>query len=282
MHILSFDIEHWYESWRSRGLTGYEGFSDCDTAVVYRLLDLLETTKHKATFFFTGHFAREFPATVRACVERGHEAASHSDQHIFLPDFASVDAITEDIRRCVDSIAQISGKPVQGFRAPKWSLTPALEPDVLSALVGLGLTYDSSFFPSRQAGGRLAVPHRLLLPGGGSICEVPATALRAGPLLLPAGGAYFRLFPFFVTRRIFTHCEKNALPGVMYGHPYDYNPECHIVPGSGLFLTLMRTVGVKNALPKLEKLLRTFRFTSMELWLQEHASTLPEVSLRQE
>ena len=281
MHILTFDIEHWYESWRSRGMTGYDGFSGCDTGIVERLLDLLDASARKATFFFTGHFAREFPATVRACVERGHEAASHSDQHVFLPDFTSVDEITEDVRRSVDSIAQISGKPVQGFRAPKWSLTPALETGVLPALAGLGLTYDSSFFPSRQSNARCDVPHRLHLPGGGSIYEVPATAMRLGPAVLPAGGAYFRLFPFFVTRRIFTSCEKAGVPGVMYAHPYDCNPECHIVPGSGLFLTLMRTVGVKGALGKLEKLLREFSFTSMELWLHEHGCGLPEITMRQ-
>ncbi len=89
MHILTFDIEHWYESWRLRGLGGYENLPDCDSSLVDRLLDLLDATGQRATFFFTGSFAREFPATARACAERGHEVASHADQHTLLPRFAS-------------------------------------------------------------------------------------------------------------------------------------------------------------------------------------------------
>ena len=279
MHILTFDIEHWYESWRLRGLGGYEHLPDCDSSLVGRLLDLLDATKQRATFFFTGSFAREFPATARACAERGHEVASHSDQHTLLPRFASPRDIRDDLARSLDSVAQATGLRVQGFRAPKWSLTPPLEVAVLEMLAELGLSYDSSFFfAGRNAGTRRIAPHAIRLPSGALIREVPATAWWLGSLAVPCGGAYFRLLPLAVTRRMFAQCRDRGMPGLLYTHPYDLNPACHFVPGGGLLFKWMRTVGVRTAFGKLERLLQELRFTRMDSWLETHGRDLPEIS----
>ena len=277
MHILTFDIEHWYESWKMRGLGGYEGLPDCDTALVQHVLDLLDATEQKATFFFTGRFAGEFPAIARNCMERGHEVASHSDGHSLLTRFASLRELKDDLARSVDSIAQATGKKPCGFRAPKWSVTPEMEVDVFEILAELGITYDSSFFPQRVSSGeRCYTPHRLHLPSGALISEVPATALRIGPFAVPCGGAYLRLLPLFVTRAMFAQCRRRNVPGLLYAHPYDLNPSCHFVSGGGLFLKWMRTVGVKTALKKLTWLLRNIRFTRMDHWLEAHTNSLPE------
>lgn len=279
MHILSFDIEHWYESWRLRGLGGYENLPDCDSALVERLLDALEAADQRATFFFTGSFAREFPATARACAERGHEVASHSDQHTLLPCFASFHELKEDLLRSLDGISQATGRRVLGFRAPKWSLTPGLETAVLEILAEQGLTYDSSFFPAFwNSGTRRMTPHAMRLPSGARIAEVPATALRMGSLALPCGGAYFRLLPLAATRRMLAQCSSRGAPGLLYLHPYDLNPRCHFVSGGGLLFKWMRTVGVGTAFSKLEQLLKTMRFTRIDRWLEQHGRDLPELS----
>ena len=280
MHILTFDIEHWYEAWRLRHWGGWQGLSDCDTPLVENLLEVLEETGRRATFFFTGRFAREFPALTRRCSERGHEVASHSDQHTLLTAFSSLAALKEDLARSVDSISQITGCQTQGFRAPKWSLAPGLEIPVLEILRESGLLYDSSFFPMRRyERGRCRTPHKILLPSGGLLYEIPSTALRLGPLVLPCGGAYFRFFPLAVTQLMFARCAGRGQPGVIYAHPFDLNPGAHFVSGGGIFFRLMRTAGVRRAWKKLGRLLESLEFTRADHWLAGHGEGLPTIRL---
>ncbi len=269
MHILTFDIEHWYESWKMRGAaSGHEHLPDCDTAIVLKLLDLLDETGNKATFFFTGAFAREFPRTAAACFERGHEVASHSDQHLLLTSFDSIQAIKADLACSAYSIAQATGNTPKGFRAPKWSVTPELEAPLFETLLELGMTYDSSFFPSRRLlNTRLMRPHKRALASGKTIIEVPATAFWIGNRPVPCGGAYFRLLPLKATQAMFDQCERRGVPAVFYLHPYDLNPHCHLMPGTGLYLKWMRKVGVKTAHKKLVWLLNNYKFTSMDRWI---------------
>ena len=280
MHILTFDIEHWYEAWRLRNLGGWHGLSDCDTPIVEKLLDILDETGRKATFFFTGRFAREFNDITRRCSERGHEAASHSDQHRLLTEFSNLAAIKEDLERSLGSIAQTTGHQPKGFRAPKWSIAPGMETPILEILAELGLLYDSSFFPKRHyERKRDRIPHKIMLPSGKYIYEIPATALRLGPVNLPCGGAYFRFFPLTVSRFMFSQCEKHGTPGVMYLHPYDLNTAAHFVSSGGTFFRLMRTVGVRTAWKKLLWFLQNLEFTRVDHWLENHCEYLPEIRI---
>ena len=66
MHILTFDIEHWYESWRLRGLGGYENLPDCDSSLVERLLDLLDATGRK----ILGHLVKNARMSLKEIGER--------------------------------------------------------------------------------------------------------------------------------------------------------------------------------------------------------------------
>ncbi len=273
-HILSFDIEHWYESWRLRGLSGYEGLPDCDTPGIRGLLDLLDRTGRSATFFFTGRFAREFPALARECVERGHEVGTHSDEHTLLTRFSGPDALRADLARSLESVEAAAGVRPRGFRAPKWSVLPENAAMVSGVLADLGLEYDSSFFPGHFAGPVARQPHRIRA-GGAELCEIPATALHLGPLTLPVGGAYFRALPLAAARAMFVRCERRGLPGVFYAHPYDLNPACHCPAGTPWKLRLMRRVGVRGALAKLEALLREFPLTRIDAWLEAHRASLP-------
>src|SRR6185312_15181912 len=45
------------------------------------ILDLLDETKSRATFFTLAWVAQRYPAVVRRIVERGHELASHGSCH---------------------------------------------------------------------------------------------------------------------------------------------------------------------------------------------------------
>jgi len=152
-HFLTFDIEHWYEGYRYRGIGGWEGIASRDHIIVGRLFDLLEKHDQKATFFFTGRFAEDFPGLVKRCDELGHEVASHSYEHKVIHRMAAREEFRQDLRASLNILADLCGKPILGYRAPKWSVTPENQEWVLSILAEEGLSYDSSFFPPPWADG---------------------------------------------------------------------------------------------------------------------------------
>ena len=83
-HILTFDVEHWYEGFRYRDLGGRQGYPPRDNRMVERLLDKLGDTGQHSTIFYTGRYAEEFPHVVRRAAREGHEIASHSYSHRVL------------------------------------------------------------------------------------------------------------------------------------------------------------------------------------------------------
>lgn len=265
-HLLTFDIEHWYESWRLRGLAFDKKLADCDTPCVFRLLDLLDEKKQKATFFFTGNFALEFPLALRECVARGHEVASHSRDHALLTSFEDAEAFRDNLTWSLLQIEHECGVRPIGFRAPKWSLTPENARDFLGVMIEQGLKYDSSVFPGHFANFP-DKPCKIKTPAG-EICEIPASALRLGPFRTPVGGAWFRIFPLAITSAMFAQQEREDATGVFYAHPYDLNSATHCPRGTPVKLRLIRRVNVKSAWKKLENLLDQFRFTSIRDWLK--------------
>lgn len=275
-HILTFDIEHWYESWRLRNLPYDRALPDRDSPLLLKLLDLLDKYSARATFFFTGAFAAEFPDIARECVARGHEAASHSHDHAPLTSYSDPDVFRADLLQSLDSVEKAAGARPIGFRAPKWSIFPQNAKKFLNIMALEGIKYDSSFFPGRFTNPRRLSPHLLKLPSG-NLIEIPAAGALFGPWTVPAGGAWFRALPFFVARRMFRQKEKRGEPAVFYAHPYDLNPDAHCPPGTPLKLKIIRRLGVAGAFDRLERLLMDYKFISAAEWLKTAgAAALPE------
>jgi polysaccharide deacetylase family protein (PEP-CTERM system associated) len=265
-HLLTFDVEHWYEGYRHRRLGGWEGLPPRDHVVVERLFELLERYGQTATFFFTGRFAREFPGVVEQCAKSGYEVASHSDEHRVIYRMASEIDFRADLDKSLDTLAGITGKPVLGYRAPKWSITEENQRWVFDALADAGLAYDSSFFPSPGVGDcrRLGLPLRIALSDGRSMIEVPATGFNLGPAVIPvAGGLYFRAFPAWVASAMLAQKERRGTSGMLYVHPYDLDREGPQIAGGSLLFRLFRAYGLAGAWKKLEQLLARHRFTSI-------------------
>jgi polysaccharide deacetylase family protein (PEP-CTERM system associated) len=269
-HFLTFDVEHWYEGYRHRNLGGWENMPPRDHVIVERLFELLSAHNQSATFFFTGRFAREFPTLVKTCTELGHEAASHSDEHRVIYRMESEAEFREDLRKSLDTIEEIVGRPVLGYRAPKWSITIENQHWVFNALADAGLIYDSSFFPTsgcddaRQRG----VPLQLALSEGRTLIEIPATGFNLGFATLPvAGGLYFRAFPAWVASAMLVQKERNGARGMLYVHPYDLDVDAPQITGGGFLFRLFRIYGVTKAWEKLDHLLGKHRFTSIEMGL---------------
>ncbi len=228
------------------------------------LLDLLGRHGATGTFFVVGWLAQRKPGLVRRIASAGHEVASHSWWHRRVPTFTPQDFL-DDISRTRRLLEDLTGHQVRGFRAPSFSILPGME-WAFDALLEAGYTWDSSVFPIRRPGygwpGAPLGPFDIVRPGG-TIKEYPMTVLELAGLRIPAaGGGYLRQFPFAVTKRAFRAKDLAGQSGMFYVHPWEVDPEQPRIACD--WLTRLRHYrGLGRTMPRLERLLRDFRFSAV-------------------
>jgi len=277
MNILTFDIEHWYEGYRYRGIDGWQQYPPRDDRTVARLLDLLAESRQRATLFFTGRYANEFPQIVKRAAKEGHEIASHSYEHAVLPELVDLREFRADLLKSIALLESIGEVKIRGYRAPKWSISGRSREGVLGILAEEGLEYDSSFFPAPfGTPPERSVPHQVKLSGG-AIWEIPATTYQLFGMRLPAaGGFYFRVLPEPLTHSVLSaEGEGGTHPGMVYLHPFDLDADCPRLPGGGIF-NRVRYIGIETAWKRLETILHKFRFCPAVEWLASNSR--PDVS----
>jgi hypothetical protein len=115
-------------------------------AAVSRLCELFSSLRLRATFFSIGG-ELGIPGSgraLRAAADAGHEVGSHSHAHDYALSRQPAAAIDADLERAERAILEAVGKAPRGFRAPGYTLSPAL----LEAVRARGYLYDSSLLPS--------------------------------------------------------------------------------------------------------------------------------------
>ena len=106
---------------------------------VWRLLDLLDETGHKSSFFVSGLIADAYPALAPAIAARGHEVGLHGWYHEQVPEI-SYHANETSLARAIGLLHAQTGQRPVGYRAPGWDIT-AVGHELLRTA---GLLYDSS------------------------------------------------------------------------------------------------------------------------------------------
>jgi polysaccharide deacetylase family protein (PEP-CTERM system associated) len=192
-----------------------------------RLLDIFAQHQVTATFFVLGWVAERHPSLVRAIADGGHELASHGHAHRLVYR-QTAEQFREDVRRSKRTIEDAGSQRVSGYRAPSFSITAA-SLWALDVLVEEGYAYDASIFPVHHD--RYGIPGAPRHPyrldrASGSIAEAPpATVRMAGQNLPVAGGGYFRLLPYWWTRRGIARLNASeGQPAVFYLHPWEIDP----------------------------------------------------------
>ena len=137
-----------------------------------RLLEIFVEYEVRATFFVLGWVAERFPKLVDRIASLGHEVASHGYGHRLVYD-QTPRTFREDVRRAKALLEAASGLPVDGYRAPSYSITPR-SLWALDILIEEGYTYDSSIFPIRHD--RYGIP---LSPRHPYVLQRPAGATSA-------------------------------------------------------------------------------------------------------
>lgn len=231
--ILSFDVEEHQRIEAAAGLacppalqTDYGRRMESCTRW---LLDELAYLDIRATFFVVGETARDHPDLIRAMHRAGHEVASHSWDHRRVHRLPP-DEFREDVRRSKETIENLTGEAVAGYRAPTFSVTrqTAWAIDVLAEL---GLRYDSSIYPVRHD--RYGIPDAPRAPFRArghehSLLEIPPATLRVCDVNVPVGGGgYFRLLPLWLMEWAFAQVRRRCRPPVtmLYFHPWEFDPD---------------------------------------------------------
>jgi len=266
-HHFTVDVEEHFQVSAFEPYLSRERWDTLESRVaanVAVLLDLLARHGAHATFFVLGWIAERQPGVIKAIGRAGHEVASHGWDHRRVTQ-QSPGEFRLSIRHTKAALETLTGTQVLGFRAPSFSIVPGRE-WALDILVEEGYRYDSSLFPVRRPGYGYATgqraPHWLERPAG-RLSEVPPSTVRIAGVNLPAaGGAYFRLFPYGLVRSALKDCERRGVPGTFYIHPWEIDPAQPVMDVP--WITRLRHYGgLKRTLPRLERLFREFRFTSI-------------------
>ncbi len=187
----------------------------------------------KATFYFTGYFAKINPESVNMVSSEGHEIGCHGYEHDVVNGLISMDfnGQIKEIERAKETIEKAGDVKVSSFRAPACRLNA----DTVRALDSLGFTTDSSVCPqrfdgpfsfgSRQKLSWLTSPRKPYLlskdspfqRGDSNVLEIPVSAL-----VFPYIGTVLRASPtlFKLTEKLlFAESRRTDKPVVFLSHP---------------------------------------------------------------
>ena len=187
------------------------------------ILGLLDEADSKATFFTLGWIAERYPQVVRRIVDGGHELASHGYGHQRASDLTPA-AFRDDITHAKRLLEDLGGVAIRGYRAPSFSINQdnwwAVE-----ELENAGYVYSSSIYPVKHDHyGMPGAPRFPNRPNGAAgILELPPTTLPLMGRNLPAaGGGWFRLLPYEVSRWMLRRVNaQDQAPCMFYFHPWE-------------------------------------------------------------
>lgn len=266
MNILTFDVEEWFHlldfdatrteaEWGKYEVRIYEN--------VDRILDILECTNTKATFFIIGWVAKTYPDVVKKIAAK-YQLGSHTMNHQLVWQ-QTQEEFRNDVESSVKLLQDITGKPIECFRAPGFSIRES-EPWAFDILADLGIKYDCSIFPAHHAHGGMSsygepVP-ALIKHGDSVIKEFPVTTKDfMGRKIIFSGGGYFRLCPYPLIKK---WSQENPDYLLSYIHPRDLDGGQPMLEGLPLKRKFKSYVGTKGAAEKLRRYLKDFKFTDVK------------------
>lgn len=268
-NAMTVDVEEYFHASVFNGVLRREDWSGLESRVCVatdRLLDIFDNAGLKASFFVLGWVAAKFPDLVKRIAAEGHEVASHGYWHGLIYE-QTQEAFREDVRRAKGLLESLIGAPVDGFRAPSYSITTR-SLWALDVLVEEGYRYDASIFPIHHD--RYGIPDaprhvHLMTREAGSLIEAPPSTVRLGGLNWPvAGGGYFRLLPYAWTRWGMSRLNRvERRPAIFYIHPWEIDER---QPRLGLdrISSFRHYRNIGKTEDRLKRLLSDFSFVPMK------------------
>ncbi len=265
-NALTVDVEDYFHVSAFAGSVSRDDWDNYPLRVeanTRSLLDLFDDRGIKATFFVLGWVARRKPELVREIAGRGHEVACHGYSHQLVYN-QSPAVFREETLRSKGILEDTIGAGVHGYRAASYSITER-SLWALDVLCEAGFSYDSSIFPIRHdrygIPGSPEHPYEITAPGGGTLVEFPLSTVRLFGYRVPvAGGGYFRLYPYAVTRAGLRRVNNDGnKPFIFYLHPWEIDPQQPRIK-AGLLSTFRHYNNLGRCESRLCRLISDFRF----------------------
>jgi len=240
-----------------------------------KILDWLRRGETSATFFVVGEILESNPEILDKITGGGHEIAFHTMYHDRLDVLTKDDFVTE-----LNRFSELTGGKSKGFRAPTFSLNQNTG-WAIDILTEYNYLYDSSIVPAKT---RLyGVPSADTKPykisankierddTNAKIVEFPLMVTRIWGKKMPVGGGfYLRFLPSRPIENAIKRYEDESKPATFYIHSWELTPEYMPrvpLPYSDSFITYHN---LAKAMPKMDSLIRKFKFTSFEKYVKNY------------
>lgn len=268
-NTFTIDVEDYYQVEAFSDLVSQDAWDSYDCRVeknTDQILAMLDDVGVKSTFFVLGYVAKKYPKLVERIHAQGHEVASHGMTHrlIYKQSEKVFRQETLDSKALLEDIIQ---DRVNGYRAATYSITKK-SLWALDVLYEAGYLYDSSIFPMHHD--RYGIPdspvdpYIVTAPSGGQLVEFPISVLEKFSLRLPfAGGGYFRLFPYWLTKWGLGSINNASRNFVFYIHPWEIDPDQPEMKGISRSTKFRHYVNLNKTEHRLKKLLKDFQFDTM-------------------
>lgn len=229
-----------------------------------RILALFDHYSVKATFFTLGWIAERYPEVVRRIVSEGHELASHGYEHSRVGKLRP-NTFRHDVTRTRLILEDLVGVPVQGYRAPSFSINENTE-WAYEELRAAGYVYSSSVFPIKHDHYGVPDAPRIPYSAPSGVLEIPMSTISMLGRNWPcSGGGYFRLLPLawsiWATKRI-NLTERR--PIIFYFHPWEIDPGQPSVGGISRTTRFRHYHNVDKFENRLKVMLQSFQWHRMD------------------
>ncbi len=266
LNAMTVDVEDYFQVSAFEGVVDKKDWDNISLRVgdnTNRLLDLFAANNVKSTFFTLGWVAQRCPDVIKRIVNEGHELASHGLAHQRATTMSEKE-LYDDIKQSKNILEDIGGVALKGYRAPSFSINDS-NTWVYDILKDLGFVYSSSTYPINHD--LYGVPEwpRFKYERENGIIEIPIPTVRKNNTNVGiGGGGYFRLYPYWLSKRRITEFMKaESAPYSFYFHPWEIDaqqPRFESAPWKSKarhYINLSRMEG------KVDKLLKDFNWVSM-------------------
>ena len=274
INAMTIDVEDYYQVAAFDKIVAPSDWGSFESRVVAntrRFLELLASRNVKATFFILGYEAERHPELIHEISDVGHEIGSHGFAHQ-LAYTQSEEVFRDDVARARKLLQDLSGQEVLSYRAPSFSIGRKT-PWAHRVLVEEGYRYDSSVFPIKHdlyGDPDSPIEIHTIATEAGPIIEFPPTVVRLFGRNIPTGGGgYFRIFPWWITRRMLKQVNKTR-PFVFYIHPWEVDPAQPRFEHASLKSRFRHYTNLRKTASRFVQLLESFPFAPIREVVEKH------------
>lgn len=265
LNFLTVDLEEWFNF---RGLEEINPISKWDQLEsrvennANKMLKILNEHNARATFFILGWIAEKYPEIIDKIKKEGHEIGTHGYSHKEVYK-QMPDEFEDELEKSIKILKKITKEKILSHRASNFSIIKS-SLWAIAILKKHGVKYDSSIYPIKRKVYGIPDSRRFPYEIGKGIIELPLSTVRVFRKNFPvAGGGYFRIMPYFLTRKAITGLNKKGEKAMFYIHPWELDPEQPRV-NLPLRKKFNHYLNLGDTERKFKKILKEFKFDSIK------------------